>query len=59
MFWQQWPPMLTLFVRPLTEPSAPEKIPGCDGWAQGAHGRLRAFPPYERQKSIPKYMPVM
>ena len=59
MFAQQLPPTLTAFVRGSTEPSAPEYIPSCDGWAQGAHGVLRTFPPYDRQKSIPKYMPVM
>ena len=59
MFVQQLPPTLTAFVRASVEPSAPENFPGCDGWAQGAHGVLRTFPPYERQKSIPKYMPVM
>ena len=59
MFEQQLPPTLTMFVRGWVEPSAPELIPDCDGWAQGAHGVLRRSPPYDRQKSIPKYMPVM
>ena len=59
MFEQQLPPTLTAFVRGSTEPSAPELTPGDVGWAKNAHGWLRTFPPYDRQKSIPKYMPVM
>ena len=59
MFWQHSPPTLTTFVLLLVEPSAPDLIPGDDGLAKCAHGVDRKFPPYDRQKSIPKYMPDM
>ena len=59
MFWQHSPPTLTVLVLLLVEPIAPELIPGDDGWAKCAHGWLRICPPYDRQKSIPKYMPDM
>ena len=56
---QQLPPMFSWFVLRLVKPSAPDPTPGWSGFAHGAQGWVLKFPPYDRQKSMPKYMPVM
>ena len=43
----------------LDNAKAEREIPGSVGFAQGAHLVVLKLPPYDRQKSMPKYMPVM
>ena len=56
---QQLPPMFSWFVLTFTLPSRPDPTPWSPGFAHEAQGWVRKFPPYDRQKSMPKYMPVM
>ena len=55
---QQLPPTLTVFVVGCVLPSAPDPTPGWVGFAHDAQPAVLKFPPYERQRSMPKYMPV-
>ena len=52
---QQLPPMFSWFVDACTLPTRPRS----PGFAHEAQGWVLRFPPYDRQKSMPKYMPVM
>jgi len=56
---QQLPPTFSWFVWGCVEPSKPDENPGSVGLAQTAQAVVLAFLPYDRQKSMPMYMPVM
>ena len=56
---QQLPPTLSWFVRGLSDPSGPEFIPAWLGSAHGAQPVVLTALPYDRQKSMLEYMPVM
>ena len=55
---QHWPPTFTWPVLACMDPRPPENMPGLHGTPQLGQGRLRRLPPYDRQKSMPMYMPV-
>ena len=56
---QQLPPMFSWFVLECTLPTAPDPTPRSPGFAHEAQGWVLRSPPYDRQKSMPKYMPVI
>ena len=56
---QQLPPMFLPFVRLCTLPTAPDRNPPSPGFAHGAQVVLWELPPYDRQYTMPKYIPVM
>ena len=56
---QQLPPMFRWPLLGWITPRVRENIPGSVGFAQLAHLVVLKLPPYDRQKTMPKYMPVM
>ena len=55
---QQLPPKFICLLCSWMLPSAPDLNPEFDGFAHGAQAMVLSVPPYDRQKSMPKYMPV-
>ena len=56
---QQLPPMFIWFVLGCMLPSWPDPTPALVGTAHEGQRNVLMFPPYDRQRSMPKYMPVM